>query len=122
MNRALHYCFSLWTVILLDEEVTSMSEPMISISEPSLRILRDLAAETGKTEQAILSQALEDYRRKVFFEGLAADYAALKADPRAWEEELAERKLWETTLMDGLDPSERWSEDGWPLSHEGEGK
>jgi len=30
----------------------------------------------------------------VFFEGLAADYAALKADPEAWADELAERKLW----------------------------
>ena len=56
--------------------------------------------------------ALDDYRRKVFFEGLAADYAALKADPKAWAEELAERQLWDATLLDGLDPEERWTEDG----------
>jgi len=29
----------------------------------------------------------------VFFEGLAADYAALKADPEAWADELAERSF-----------------------------
>lgn len=29
-----------------------------------------------------------------------AAYAALKADPAAWHEELAERELWEATLAD----------------------
>ncbi len=63
---------------------------------------------------------MEDYRRKVFFQGLAGDYAALKADPEAWAEELEERELWETTLADGLDSSERWSEDGGARPAEGE--
>jgi hypothetical protein len=90
------------------------------MSERSCQILKELVEQAGKGEQEVLERALDDYRRKVFYEGLAADYAELKADPQAWEEELAERKLWETTLMDGLDPSERWSEDGWPLSDEGE--
>jgi hypothetical protein len=99
-----------------------MSSPTVCISERSNKTLRELAEQTGKTVQEILDQAVEDYRRKVFFQGLAADYAALKADPEAWAEELAERKLWETTLMDGLDPSERWTEDGRPLPDEGEPK
>lgn len=51
---------------------------------------------------------------------MAADSAALKADPEAWAEELAERKLWEATLMDGLDPDERWTEDGRCLTPEQE--
>jgi AbrB family looped-hinge helix DNA binding protein len=38
-------------------------------------------------------------------------YAALRADPQAWEEELAERRRWETTLADGLDDAP-WSDDG----------
>jgi hypothetical protein len=32
-----------------------------------------------------------------------AAYARLQADPVAWEEELAERAVWEVTLADGLD-------------------
>jgi hypothetical protein len=39
-----------------------------------------------------------------------AGYAALRADPEAWAEVEAERKLWDATLMDGLDPKERWTE------------
>ncbi len=89
-----------------------MSAPTVPISESSHRLLCDLAGQTGQSVQQVLDQALEDYRRKVFFEGLAADFAALKADPEAWAEELAERKLWDSTLMDGLDPDERWTEDG----------
>ncbi len=89
-----------------------MSVPTVPVSESAHQLLSDLAAQTGRSIQQVLDQALEDYRRKVFFEGLAADFAALKADPAAWAEELAERELWDATLMDGLDPDERWTEDG----------
>jgi hypothetical protein len=30
-------------------------------------------------------------------------YARLRADPEAWQEELDERRLWDTTMADGLD-------------------
>src|SRR5262249_10007010 len=90
----------------------SMSNPTIPISEAAYKALCELAQRTGHPPQAILDQAIEDYRRKVFFESLNAGYAALRADPQAWAEELAERKAWDATLMDGLDPDERWSADG----------
>jgi len=32
-------------------------------------------------------------------------YAALKKNPKAWEREVAERRLWESTSADGLDKS-----------------
>jgi hypothetical protein len=38
-----------------------------------------------------------------FVKGLAADFAALRADPEAWAEELAERALWDNTNADGLE-------------------
>lgn len=36
-------------------------------------------------------------------------YAALKASPKAWEEERAERALWDSTLTDGLEPQDKRS-------------
>ena len=60
----------------------------------------------------VLDQALVAYRRKLFFEQMNAGYAELRADPEAWAEVEAERKLWNATQMDGLDPNERWTEDG----------
>jgi hypothetical protein len=56
--------------------------------------------------QAILDKAIEEYRRRTFLEGLAGDFAALRADPKAWAEEQAERRLWDNALMDDLDEKE----------------
>jgi len=95
-----------------------MSAPTVRISEESHRTLKDLAEQTGQTMTDVLNKALDAYRRKVFFEQLNAGYAALRADPKAWAEHLAERKLWEATQMDGLDANERWTEDGRCLTPE----
>src|SRR5438067_487242 len=99
-----------------------MATPTISISEASHRVLRELAEQTDQTMGEVLERALDDYRRKVFFQGLAADFAALKADPEAWADELEERRLWEATLTDGLDPDERWTEDDHCLDPESPGE
>ena len=89
-----------------------MATPSIQISEQSHRILRELAEQTGQAVEAVLEKALDAYRRKLFFAQLNAGYAALRADPDAWAELESERKLWDATLMDGLDPEERWTEEG----------
>jgi hypothetical protein len=95
-----------------------MSTPTVSISESSHQVLKELAEQTGQTMMDVLDKALDAYRRKVFFDRLNAGYAELRADPEAWAEHLAERKLWDATLMDGLDSDERWTEDGRCLNPE----
>jgi hypothetical protein len=97
-----------------------MSTPTVPISAAAHQILRDLAEQTGQTIVEVLDKALDAYRQKVFFEQLNAGYAAMRADPQAWAEELEERRLWDATLMDGLDPDERWAEDGRCLTPEQE--
>jgi hypothetical protein len=89
-----------------------MSAPTVPISEASHRILKELAEQTGQSMLDVLDKALDAYRRKLFFEQMNAGYADLRADPEAWAEHLAERKQWDATLMDGLDPDEHWTEDG----------
>jgi hypothetical protein len=59
-----------------------------------------------------MDETLDNTCRKEYFEELNADFARLRADPAAWAEGLAERKLWEATLMEGLDAAELWTEDG----------
>jgi predicted transcriptional regulator len=99
-----------------------MSAPTVRISEKSHRVLKELAEQTGQTMMEVLDKALDAYRRQVFLDAVIAGYAALRADPEAWAEHLAERKLWEATLMDGLDPEERWTEDGRCVNPEPEEK
>ena len=51
----------------------------------------------------MLERAVEHYRRERFSAEFNAAFERLRADPVAWEEELAERALLEGTLADGLD-------------------
>ena len=95
-----------------------MSAPTVRISEASHLILKKLAETTGQTMMDVLDKSLDAYRRKLFFEQLNAGYAELRADPKAWAEHLAERKLWDSTLMDGLNLDEHWTEDGRCLTPE----
>jgi predicted transcriptional regulator len=65
--------------------------------------LRQLAQEAGVSMPEVLEEAIDDLYRKRFLEECNRAYARLKADPKAWQEELAERKAWEATLADGLE-------------------
>jgi predicted transcriptional regulator len=89
-----------------------MSAPTVQISESSHRRLKELAEQTGQPMADVLDKALDAYCRQVFFEQLNAGYAELRADPAAWAAHQSELKQWDATLMDGLDPGERWTEDG----------
>lgn len=45
-------------------------------------------------------------QKKEFLNNLSKDFQRLKEDKIAWQEEEAERKLWENTLLDGLEKDE----------------
>ena len=55
-----------------------------------------------------LLRAPERIRRWWFMVRVNRAYARLRADPVAWAEELEEWRLWDRTLMDGLE------DDPWP--------
>jgi hypothetical protein len=79
-----------------------MSTATVPISNASHDRLKDLAAQSGKSPGRIVEEALDLYRRRAFLEAGNAAYAALRSDPEAWREELAERQAWDVTLADGL--------------------
>jgi predicted transcriptional regulator len=80
-----------------------MSAVSIRIDEPTHDTLRELAKEWDEKISVLLAQAVKDLRRKKFMEALNAEYAALRADPKAWESEAKERAAWDGTLLDGVD-------------------
>ncbi len=53
--------------------------------------------------QAVLDDAIEYYQRDKFLNEANAAYARLKADPKAWSEELEARRASAGTLMDGIE-------------------
>jgi hypothetical protein len=76
---------------------------MIRVPDATHSILRELADETGQSMQDILSEAVEEMRRRRMFELANAAYASMRENEDEWQEELAERRLWDKTLADGLE-------------------
>lgn len=75
----------------------------LRVSEETRDTVRELARQAGEPASEIVAKAIEAYRRKLILDMANEAYARLRADPEAWREEEAERRLWEATLADGLE-------------------
>lgn len=76
---------------------------LVRVSDTTHKKLTDLAQATGAASMAdVIEQGIELLRRKRLLEQVAADYAALRDDPAAWQAEQEERAAWDATLADGL--------------------
>jgi hypothetical protein len=53
--------------------------------------------------QAILDEAVEAYRRRIFLKRANTAFAVLRSDPDAWKEEQEERAAWDVALNDDLE-------------------
>jgi len=80
-----------------------MTTTTIRVSLRTRDLLQELAQTSGRSMQAVLEQALEQYRRQQLLEETNAAYAALRAAPEAWADLQQERLAWEQTLADGLE-------------------
>ncbi|HKV42877.1 MAG TPA: toxin-antitoxin system protein [Blastocatellia bacterium] len=81
-----------------------MSTRTVRITERTHSELVQLASQFNESMQTLMEQAVEDYKRKLFFEQANIAYSNLRDDPVAWRQAQAERELWENnTIADGLD-------------------
>ena len=80
-----------------------MTTTTIRVSLRTRDLLQELAQTSGSSMQAVLEQALEQYRRQQLLEETNAAYAALRAAPEAWADLEQERLAWDQTLADGLE-------------------
>ena len=76
---------------------------IIRISDEAKAKIAALAKDTDRPMTVVVDDALDALERKLFFDSLRRRYAELRADPVAWAEIEAERRLEENTLADGLD-------------------
>ena len=79
-----------------------MASTNVRISIGAHETLRRLARAEHVPIESVLERAVEQYRREKFVRGANADFAALQKDRKAWAAEVAERRLWERTLADGV--------------------
>ena len=65
--------------------------------------LQRLARETHRSLPDVLEEAIGEYERKKFLEGLHEDFSRLRAQPEEWRAEQEERAPWDNALIDGLE-------------------
>jgi hypothetical protein len=75
----------------------------VEIGTGDYQRLLELSKTAGETVQDVLSKAIDEYHRQVFLRQLSQDFAELRKNPELWEEELAERRAWDVTLLDGIE-------------------
>ena len=66
------------------------------------KALKQTAAVTGESMQEALDKAIEERRRRIYLEGLSADYAELRKDSAAAADLDKEHALWDSTSNDAL--------------------
>lgn len=78
-----------------------MGTATVRVGNEALSVLHELARVEGVSQQSIVERALEAYRRLKLLEATNAAFAAWRADPAAWKEEVAEREVWDRASADG---------------------
>ena len=79
-----------------------MASETVRITPTAHKTLKELAEQTGEPMTTVLEHALESYRRQKFLDECNRAYEALKANPKEWAKEQAEREAWDATAGDGL--------------------
>lgn len=73
------------------------------ISRSSALRLERLQRRFHKPKTVLIDLALKKYEDQILLEEINEGYARLKADKKAWEEELEERQELDGTIEDGLE-------------------
>jgi hypothetical protein len=79
-----------------------MPELKVSVSENTHKTLVSIVESSGETMQSVMEQAIESYRRSIFLTQANAAFLALRQNETLWQDELAERGLWDQTIADGV--------------------
>ncbi|MDY6782091.1 MAG: toxin-antitoxin system protein [Cyanobacteriota bacterium] len=75
-----------------------MLDSTVTLSNTARATLIKLAETSGETMQTVLDKAIENYRRQIFLVQANQGFAALRQNEELWQEELAERGLWDRTM------------------------
>ncbi|MBU2444421.1 MAG: hypothetical protein KJ666_02445 [Bacteroidetes bacterium] len=79
-----------------------MSSTTVRITGRAYRLLQDIKKRTGDSFQTIIEMSLDNYKEKQFWNEVSDAYKNLR-DSANWNEELDERRLWDSTISDGLE-------------------
>lgn len=80
----------------------------IRVTRELYQNIKLLAKQENENIQSFLEHAVNEYKRKKFFEEMDSAFQRLRSDSQAWEEEMKEREEWEGVIADGLE-DDRWA-------------
>ncbi|MCD6359992.1 MAG: ribbon-helix-helix domain-containing protein [Armatimonadetes bacterium] len=83
----------------------------VRVSNEAHEALKEMSRQRGVSMTQLVDEAVKRMLREDLLRRGNEAYARLRRDPEAWAEELAERRLWDTALMDGLEDDPPWPED-----------
>jgi len=72
------------------------------IRDNGLALLRELAAQNGRQQEAIIQGPPEAYHHERELDGVNAAFGRVRRDNRAWSEEKGERARCDATGLDGI--------------------
>jgi len=81
----------------------------VRVSRATHARLKALAEAEGTTISGVVDRLVEDARRWALYERVNRQMAEWEADTEAWAAYEDEMRLWDGTLLDGLDPDERFA-------------
>ena len=80
-----------------------MSTTTIRIDESDKKTIDEICGHSGQSAQAIIHEAVEEYRRRRLLQQANEAYGKLRNDPDASKAELEERDAWDIAVADGLE-------------------
>ncbi|HXC25710.1 MAG TPA: hypothetical protein VNU46_07325 [Gemmatimonadaceae bacterium] len=78
--------------------LSTASTTTIRVSTADRDIVQELATALGRTQQEVVHEAVERFRRNQLLQAMNAGFVRLRATPGAWEGERTERADWDITL------------------------
>jgi predicted transcriptional regulator len=75
----------------------------VRVNRQTYNEIKDLADKQNKNMQNIIDLAIKQYKKIQYFQELNLSFLRLKENKELWDEEKNERKMWDSTLADGLD-------------------
>jgi hypothetical protein len=75
----------------------------VRVNRQTYNEIKVLADKQHKNMQNIIDLAIKQYKKIQYFQELNLSFSRLKENKEAWDEEKNERKMWDSTLADGLD-------------------
>jgi len=81
--------------------ISPSKSQLVRVPATAHRLLKRLAAQENATQQEVLTNALDEYRRTRFLHSVNEGYASMKKNKAAWSSWRKEVSKWDVTLDDG---------------------